>query len=448
VKLPVLVAGGGAAWEATLVAALETSATVAIARRCVDVVDLLAAAGAGLGRVAVVAADLRRLDADAVDRLVAADVTPVAVVRRGDTAAQDRLRALGIDYTVPDDADPNVVVTVVLEAETSGRTGAAPRSARVFGDPATSLAIPPGGAPADGAIPARNGRVLAVWGPTGAPGRTTLAITLADELGRLGRSSLLVDADVYGATIAAQLGLLDESPGLAAACRLASGTRLDGAALAGLCWQLHPRLRVLTGIPLAARWTELRAPAMTAVLAAARQLADFTVVDCGFCLETDEELSYDSLAPRRNGATLAVLDDADAVYVVGAADPIGMQRLVRGLAELRDAEVTTEPQVVLNKVRRGVVPGDPQSELVAALELFSGVRPALLLPYDRDSLDAALATGRSLGEARPSSPLRKAIGNLAARLAGAGGADHPDAQAAERGPRRRSGRLGSRSQGR
>jgi Flp pilus assembly CpaE family ATPase len=220
--------------------------------------------------------------------------------------------------------------------------------------------------------------------------------------------------------------MLDESPGIAAACRLASSTRLTGAALAGLCWQLQPHLRVLTGIPLAARWPELRTAAVGAVLAAARQLADLTVVDCGFCLETDEELSFDSLAPRRNGATLAVLDDADLVLVVGAADPIGMQRLVRGLAELREAEVGSTAQVVLNKVRRGVVPGDPRAELVGALELFSGTTPAALLPYDRESLDAALATGRSLGEARPASPLRAAVADLAARLA----ADVPGEQGA------------------
>ena len=160
-------------------------------------------------------------------------------------------------------------------------------------------------------------------------------------------------------------------------------------------------------------------------------------------LETDEELSFDSLAPRRNGATLAVLDDADAVLVVGAADPIGMQRVVRGLAELRDAEVAATPSVVLNKVRRGVVPGDPRAELSAALELFSGVTPAALLPYDRESLDAALATGRSLGEARPSSPLRKAIAEFAAQLAGAG--DTAGDAAPLRESRRRSGKIRGRS---
>ena len=93
------------------------------------------------------------------------------------------------------------------------------------------------------------------------------------------------------------------------------------------------------------------------MLAAARGLADFTVVDCGFCLETDEELSFDTIAPRRNGATLAVLEDADLVLVVGSADPIGMQRLVRGLGELRDAELDRPVWVVLNRVRRGAVPG-------------------------------------------------------------------------------------------
>jgi Flp pilus assembly CpaE family ATPase len=422
VRLPVLIAAGGAAWEADLVAALDSgTAAVSIARRCVDVVDLLAAAAAGQGRAALVSAALRRLDADAVDRLLAAEVVPVAVVARGDTAAEDRMRALGISHLVPDDADPGVVAAVLVAAVADAEQADPPggRSSRMFGDPATSMAVPPRNDQVrSAAAPARNGSVIAVWGPTGAPGRTTLAITLADELARLGSASLLVDADVYGGTVAAQLGLLDESPGLAAACRLAAGTRLDGAALAGLCWQLRVELRVLTGVPLASRWPELRPTGIGAVLAAARQLADTTVVDCGFCLETDEELSFDSLAPRRNGATLAVLDDADCVVVIGAADPIGMQRVVRALAELRDAEIDATPWVVLNKVRRGVVPGNARDELVAALEQFSGVTPAALLPYDRESLDAALASGRSLGEARPNSALRKAVVDLAGELTG------------------------------
>jgi MinD-like ATPase involved in chromosome partitioning or flagellar assembly len=326
------------------------------------------------------------------------------------------------------------------------------RSARAFGDPLSGLPMPapePGGPEApefgppeapgagapgapgardepnaqqppeeSGAQATRRGSVVAVWGPTGAPGRTTVATSVADEIARLGASSLLVDADVYGGTVASALGLLDESPGLAAACRLAGTTRRDVTALAQLCWQLRPGLRVLTGIPLAQRWPEVRAAAIPAVLAAARSLAEFTVVDCGFGLETDEELSFDTLAPRRNGATLAVLDAADTIVVVGSADPVGVQRLVRGLAELRTAQVTAPIWVVVNQVRRGVVPGDPAAELAAALDRFSGYTPAALLPYDREGLDAAAATGRLLADAKPSSPLRRATVQLSSALVG------------------------------
>jgi Flp pilus assembly CpaE family ATPase len=418
VKLPVLTAADGAAWEAGLVTALDRGDHgVTVVRRCVDIVDLLAVAAAGQGRAALVAAGLRRLDADAVDRLVAAQVVPVGVVRRGDTVAEDRLHAAGIVHLVPDDAEPSVVASVITEAVRSAEAG--PRAPRMFGDPATSMAIPPGaGAPVPADLPTGRGSVVAVWGPTGAPGRTVVAATLADEIARLGTSTLLVDADVYGGTVAVLLGLLDESPGLAAACRQAGATRLDATALAALCWQLAPTLRVLTGIPIAQRWPELRATAIEPVLGAARNLAAFTVVDCGFGLETDEELSFDSLAPRRNGATLAVLDQADVILAVGSADPIGLQRLVRGLAELRDAEVAAPIWVVLNKVRRGVVAGDPAVELTAALERFAGRTPAALLPLDQEAVDAALAAGRLLGESRPSSPLRQAVADLAAGLVG------------------------------
>jgi MinD-like ATPase involved in chromosome partitioning or flagellar assembly len=429
VKLPILTAAEGATWEAGLLVALERGDHgVAVARRCVDVVDLVAVATTGQAKAALVAGGLRRLDADAVDRLNAAGVVPVGVVPRGDAAAEDRLRAMGIDYLVPDDAEPDVVGSVIAEAVAvgDGASSTRLRLSRTYGGRATtsSQVIVPSGAPPSPPTGTRRGSVVAVWGPTGGPGRTTVAVTLADELWRLGSASLLVDADVYGGVVAAVLGLLDESPGLAAACRHAASSRLDTSGLAALCWQITPTFRVLTGIPRAERWPELRATALASVLGAARSLADFTVIDCGFSLESDEELSYDSLAPRRNGATLAILDAADVVLAVGAADPIGLQRLVRGLAELRDAEVAAPIWVVLNKVRRSVVPGDPRAELTAALDRFAGRQPAALLPHDADSLDAALAAGKTLGEARPSSPLRQGAVELAAALAGVPQARH------------------------
>src|SRR3954447_4820088 len=75
-------------------------------------------------------------------------------------------------------------------------------------DPAVALPRPT--RPPDDAVPvAGDGRVVAVWGPTGAPGRSTVAVALASELAQLGVSALLVDADVYGGVVAQLLGLLD-----------------------------------------------------------------------------------------------------------------------------------------------------------------------------------------------------------------------------------------------
>ncbi|SHN47808.1 MinD-like ATPase involved in chromosome partitioning or flagellar assembly [Cryptosporangium aurantiacum] len=258
-----------------------------------------------------------------------------------------------------------------------------------------------------------NPQVLAVWGPTGAPGRTTIAVGLADEAARLGVPTLLVDADTYGGVVAQHLGLLDEASGLASAARLADTGRLDARTLATLARTVTPHLRVLTGISRAERWPEIGPDAMTELLRQARALTTLTVVDCGFSLEQDEELVYDTAAPRRNGATLAALEAADTVLAVGTADPVGLQRLIRGLASLREVAPILEPQVVVNRLRRGPIVGDPAREVTTALQRFAGVDGARTLPYDRPAVDRALAEGRTLAEVAEKSQLRRALAELA-----------------------------------
>jgi Flp pilus assembly CpaE family ATPase len=263
------------------------------------------------------------------------------------------------------------------------------------------------------------GRLVAVWGPTGAPGRTTVALGVASEIAALGRSALLVDGDVYGGVLAQVLGVLDEAPGLAAACRLANSGQLDLPQLAQLARAIAPSLRLLSGISRSDRWPELRPAALETVLGLARSLAAFTVVDCGFCLEQDEELSFDTAAPRRNGATLTVLAAADTVLAVGSADPVGLQRLVRGLAELKEAVPGLQPTVVVNRLRPSAVPGDAAGEIRSALQRYAGVDALTLVPLDLAGVDAAVVAGRTLHEAATSSPARLALAELAAGLAGA-----------------------------
>jgi MinD-like ATPase involved in chromosome partitioning or flagellar assembly len=182
---------------------------------------------------------------------------------------------------------------------------------------------------------------------------------------------------------------------------------------------MRPGLRVLTGISRADRWPELRASGVDEVLRVARHLAAVVVVDCGFCLERDEELSFDTAAPRRNGATLTTLAAADTVLTVAAADPIGLQRFVRAVGELLDVVPTVLPVAVVNKVRAAAVGGgDPEREIAAALDRFAGLSGVRFVPMDTAAYDAALATGRLLVEAAPRSPARLALQSIAAGLVG------------------------------
>jgi MinD-like ATPase involved in chromosome partitioning or flagellar assembly len=419
--VPVLTAVSDAQWEADLVSALRGSDHgVTVVRRCVDLADLLAAAAAGLARAVVLSADLRRLDRDALVRLAVAKVAVVGLVAAGDEPAERRLRQLGIEHVLAHDAGPvQVTAAVVAAVAELAATPTRARPARDLGDPASALPDPPEQPATDDDLSAGLGRLVAVWGPTGAPGRTTVAVNLAAELAEFGETVLLIDVDTFGGVVAQSLGLLDESPGVASACRQANAGSLDIPALSRLAVEVRPGLRVLTGISRADRWPELRPAALDVVLRMARQLATVIVADCGFSLEQDEELAYDTAAPRRNGATLAVLDAADTVVAVSAADPVGLQRYVRALADLAEAVPGRTPLTVVNRLRKGVVgPGDPRREIAGALERYAGVSTVHVIPEDREALDAAMAAGRALAESAPSSPARRAIRELAASLIG------------------------------
>jgi Flp pilus assembly CpaE family ATPase len=263
------------------------------------------------------------------------------------------------------------------------------------------------------------GKVVAVWGPAGAPGRSTIALNLAAELALADNPTLLVDADTYGGVLAQLVGVLDEAPGIAAACRLASAGGLDVARLAGVALEVRPALCLLSSITRADRWLELRPSALGVVLTLARTMAAYTVVDCGFCLEQEGEASYDTAAPRRNGATLAALAAADVVVAVAAADPVGLARYVRALPECLALTAAPVTIPVANRLRRRVIgPGDPRREVSAALERYAGITAVHCVPDDGEALDIALANGKTLLEAAPKSPARLAIKDLASVVAG------------------------------
>ena len=257
-----------------------------------------------------------------------------------------------------------------------------------------------------------SGRVLAVWGPAGAPGRTTVAITLATELAASGRVVALVDADTYAASIAPTLGMLDESPGFAAACRLAGQNGLSTAELERVSQSYPVRggaLHVLTGITRSYRWPELSGERVRRTLEACRGWADYVVIDTGFSLENDEEISSDLFAPRRNAATLACLDSADEILAVGAGDPIGLARFLRAHADLLDRAADVPITTIINKVRAGAIGLNPSGQVKATLQRFGGIGAAVLIPHDEKATDAALLAGKALRDVSPKSAALLAV---------------------------------------
>jgi MinD-like ATPase involved in chromosome partitioning or flagellar assembly len=379
-RLCALLLAGGAPWEAQVLAALG-QAGVIVVKRCVDVPDLMASAVSSGAGVAVVEGTLPHLDAEAVMHLLRYDVRVLGI---GDPALGERLGRLGVVETT--ESVPSEVVAAVRRVAARD----------VVPDP--ELRTPGDG---DGPPPDR-GRVVAVWGPTGAPGRTTVAVSLAAELATT-RPTVLVDADPYGGTVAQALGVLDETSGLLAAARMANVGTLDAAGFARSCRRVGDRLDVLTGLPRADRRVEVRPGVLDSVLAVAAGSGE-VVVDCGFCLED---------ADSRDRMTVDTLDVADEVVVVGSAEPSGLARLARGLVDLQDVAGASPIHVVVNRMRPTL--GWREQDIVGMIEGYARPVGVHFLPDDRPAMDRSTVAGRTLAELGDS-PLHGAVVELAAAI--------------------------------
>lgn len=273
----------------------------------------------------------------------------------------------------------------------------------------------PAPGPADG--PDRRPRVIAVWGPHGSPGRTTLAVQLAVELARAERRTALVDADTVAPSISLQLGLGDESPGLAAACRRAELGSLDVAELARLSTAVETSggtVEVLAGLNRPSRWPELTAGRLRLTLGVCRDWVDETVVDVA--ADFDEDDLSDPGSPSRHAATASALLEADAVIGVLSADPLGVSRFLRGHAELRHLIGDTPLTVVANRVRPGPLGIDARGQVRRTLERFAGIEDIAFLPYEQRGPDAAALHARPIADVAPRSQLVAAVRRVASGL--------------------------------
>lgn len=381
-RVVVLIVASGAAWEPEALRLLGEDPRIVLLKRCVDVDDLLAAATAGQADAAVVGIDAPGLDRAAVDHLRNHGVRPVAIAAGDATLDGGRHRAgrIGIPVVVSDDRVATLADALCADD----------RPPTVVRRPDAPAPLSPPSVAADrSGVP---GRVVAVWGPSGS-GRTTVACALAAEIARRHRRTVLVDADPQGGSVAQQLGILDEVSGLLAAVRLDAAGRL-AERLGSVQRGLDRHLSVVTGLPRADRWVEVRAGVIEHLLELAGAEAE-VVVDTGFSVEEDPLPDLGG-RPGRNQMTVSALDTADEVLVVGAADPVGLARLARSLVELRERWGARPSRVLVNRVRPSL--GWSEREIVAMVSGFAPASAVHVLPDDQAGVDRALVTGRTLAE--------------------------------------------------
>ncbi len=262
------------------------------------------------------------------------------------------------------------------------------------------------------------GMSIGVWGATGAPGRTTVATSVASLFAARGMKTLVIDADSRSGAIAPALGLLDEVPGFVAACRLVDRGQLTSDDLRRLAHRYQAAghsFDVLTGVTSGRLHPEVNADTVTDVLSNCLRMWEVVVVDAGSdCAPVDR-----APTPAEVVAT-TVVSVSDAVLAVVAATPVGVARFSRAFPDVTARRVGKPVKVLLNGVdmsRRSLA---DEATLREALRRFADVNVADVIPREASGCRQAEMSGVSVADATPQSPMVKALAGVVA-----GWAKHP-----------------------
>lgn len=334
--IPIILAAPDLHAEPLLVVAAP-GAGLQIIRRCVDASDLLACAAAEPGTAVVLSAGVPRLSSDVISRMDQARRPLIALAVSDEDEA--RARAWGIGSVIRMGSPEATMAGIAMALDFTGGSNGNESSGSEPREAASRMAEPGDGVWATGVWPtSRSGKLIAVWGPPGSPGRTCTAIGLAQACAQVGRQVVLVDGDTHAPSIGMMLGLLEESSGLIVACRHADNGTLSARTLRATARTVRPGLAVLTGLPRPDRWPDAREGALDRLWESCREAFEVTIVDIGADLDEDAHGSISPvLGSRRNAAALSLLGQCDAVVGICRSDPLSIARLAIAYPALRSA---------------------------------------------------------------------------------------------------------------
>jgi MinD-like ATPase involved in chromosome partitioning or flagellar assembly len=376
--------GGEGELEPTIAVQLGARGEVDLVLRCLDRVELLATIRGGDLDAIVVADAPGWIDGQIVEEVARAGIRLVGI--SPDPATRERLETLGARVLGPDASVDDIVENC--------------RSAPP---------LPRDGLSGHDATP--RGRLIAVWGPKGAPGRTRVAIELAAELATSEPDTLLIDGDPYGGDILALLAITEELPTVVWAARSAGDETLTGAhLLRDLRRTAHNGPLLLPGLPRAELWSEVADFGWRRLLMLARAAFAYTVCDTGGCIEPDVSPLPGS-TEGRNRMARSVLASADRVIAVCRADAIGIKNFLWGLEELKSLVDLDRVMVVANRVRRS-----QEREVGDIVRRHIGKRPTAYIADQPTDLERAVLAGKALRELTPKSDFCAAMRTVGAAL--------------------------------
>ncbi len=331
-------------------------------RRVTDLVELLAVAQPALADGVLISARFPQMSRDVAQRLARSGMPVWGLFDPGDDVGERMIQDWGVTA---------VAATSTTDVDTLLAQAQPPQ-------PGTS----PGGA------------LVAVTGPAGAPGRSTVALNLAAEWAD---RCLLVDADTRAPSLGFQLGLPADAPGTRGAGRQAAAGRLTPVMLAAACHDVES-VTVLPGGPPGSA-----VPASDGLLDVCLRTRPITVVDCGQ-LDSCDDTTIGSAALAR----------AQVVILVAAPTALGIRRLADEVPRVRTA--TASPVVVVwNQVRtrrqHGGLGADPMQRLTAFTRSVAPEAVVTGLPWDPRAM--ARTVSGTLRRHAPCSDLCRGVSALA-----------------------------------
>jgi hypothetical protein len=253
------------------------------------------------------------------------------------------------------------------------------------------------------------GPIIAIWGPAGSPGRSTIALCLAVTLARRGERVMLVDGDTYAPSLAPLLGLHTPHSGVVSLSRQA---RVDSVLAPNLetCavqYDLgHQSLSVVTGLSSPAQYVDCGSLSWARGLTSLSVAGHTLVVDLASPLL---QLPGETLGgPMRNALTIATLEAAGRVVVVANPTPLSILRLSRDWPRLSELVQTAPLDVCLNNA-----PASAQTAIddsVHALWQLTGRGEATIFPSDRLWSRPSASVAGLLSSPEAKSPLLMSVG--------------------------------------